>query len=147
MTAIGLVDGWFDFFCASDLIFNPLIVRMLSKVLRFAVVGLVVTGMHILVTVCLVRWLFVHPVGANGVAFVCATGVSFLLNTMWSFSSKVQARVLIKYFLVSVVGLCLTMAAASIMQAFGVDYIKGVFVVAGVVPVATFLLHHFWTYV
>lgn len=121
----------------------PLFTR---QALRFALSGFLVTGLHVIFATTFIHILLLAPSLANGLAFVVATVFSYLLNTTWSFSSPLHGRTLIRFFVVSAIGLSLAMALSGAAQYYGLHYWYGIVFVVCTVPPVTFLLHNFWTY-
>lgn len=118
----------------------------LRRVTRFLVSGATSTGVHIAITATLVTALATSPVTANCVAFVCATACSYLLNTLWSFSSRLRHRTLGRFAGVSLLGLCQTMGISWTAQYVGASFWVGLACVVVTVPVFTYLAHRAWTY-
>lgn len=116
------------------------------KTLRFAISGLFVTGVHVLIATILISFILITPSLANGVAFVVATLFSYLINTLWSFSNPLHRRNLYRFFLVSFIGLLLSISISGAAQYGGLHYWYGIAFVVCIVPAVTFLLHNFWTY-
>lgn len=119
---------------------------LLRRALRFAMTGLVVTAVHVVAAVLFVHLILANPPLANGFAFVVATVVSYLINTLWSFSSRLHGRTLGRFVVVSIGGFWLAMLVAWVAQRVGLDYLAGIAAVALIIPVFTFILHNFWTY-
>ena len=71
---------------------------------------------------------------------------SYIINTNWSFSNRMSISNLLRFLLVSIVGLCLTIFITSIARSQGIGYISATFLVVILVPPVTFLLHLYWTY-
>ncbi|AQV93082.1 GtrA family protein [Cupriavidus necator] len=118
----------------------------LRRFTRFLVSGATSTGVHVGITVTLVTTLATSPVTANCVAFLCATACSYLLNTLWSFSSRLRNRTLGRFAGVSLLGLGLTMGISWTAQTLGASYWAGLAWVVLIVPVFTYLAHRAWTY-
>lgn len=118
----------------------------LRRVTRFLVTGATSTGVHVAITATLVTTLATSPVTANCVAFVCATACSYLLNTLWSFSSRLRNRTLGRFAGVSLLGLCQTVGISWTAQYLGASYWVGLACVVLTVPVFTYLAHRAWTY-
>ena len=117
-----------------------------KKALRFALTGLLITAIHIATTTA---WLhFIYPASsiANGVAFVTATIISYVINTKWSFSAKLHKTNLYRFSIVSCVGLILAVTISGTAQHYGLQNALGTFFVVCAVPPVTFILHNFWTY-
>lgn len=125
----------------------------LVRGLRFGLTGVANTGIHALVAfLCLngfflgVPWLFTGPVAANGVAFVSATVFSYLVNTLWSFSTEINRRNFQRFLVVSVIGLFAAMMLAKLAELMGLPPMGSVVLVIGVMPFINFGLHSVWTY-
>lgn len=117
-----------------------------KQALRFALSGLLVTGLHVFIATAFIQTVLPVPSLANGVAFAVATLLSYLINTMWSFSSKLHGKNLLRFCMVSFIGLFLAMSISGAAQYYGLHYWYGIFYVVCTVPPVTFLLHNFWTY-
>lgn len=120
--------------------------RFTRQVQRFAISGLLVTGLHVFVAAGFIRLLAAAPPVANGIAFVVATVFSYMINTLWSFSSPLHGRNLLRFVSVSIFGGFLAVCVSSFAQQYGMHYLYGIGLVALAVPPVTFLLHSFWTY-
>jgi len=118
----------------------------IQRGVRFAVTGLFVTALHALVAIAFIQFISPLPPLANGVAFAVATLVSYVINTAWSFSARLQGRTLLRFLLVSVGGFFLAMIVAWAAQMAGLHYLLGIVAVALTIPAFTFVLHNFWTY-
>lgn len=119
---------------------------LLRRALRFAMTGLLVTALHAVAAVLFMHLILANPPLANGFAFLVATVVSYLINTLWSFSSRLHGRTLYRFVLVSTGGFGLAMLVAWVAQSAGLNYLAGIAAVALIIPVFTFILHNFWTY-
>jgi len=116
------------------------------QALRFSVSGVLVTGVHVVVTIGIIRYMLPEPTLANGIAFVIATVFSYMINTLWSFSDQLTGANLMRFSLVSLVGLMLTTLISGIAEYYGLHYMYGIgFVICMVTP-TTFILHKVWTY-
>jgi putative flippase GtrA len=121
--------------------------RLLEKqVVRFGVSGALATGVHVAVAVALISRLHVLPPVANSVAFACATLWSYLLNTLWSFSSSLAVATLGRFAVVSLGGVMLTGLVSRGMQFVSDSPWLGIAVVVCVVPPLTYVAHRHWTY-
>ncbi|WP_248742844.1 MULTISPECIES: GtrA family protein [unclassified Pseudomonas] len=120
--------------------------ELIRRGMRFAVTGLFVTALHALVAVLFINFVSPQPPLANGVAFVVATVVSYVINTTWSFSARLHGKTLLRFLMVSAGGFVLAMLVAWAAQMAGLHYLLGVVAVALTIPAFTFVLHNFWTY-
>ena len=97
---------------------HGLIIRMQ----RFTVSGMLVTGLHVLVAANLINLLSLAPPLANGIAFVGATIFSYVINTCWSFSSPLHGKNLLRFVLVSIIGLLLAVTISGLAEFYGMHY-------------------------
>ncbi len=119
---------------------------LVTKFARFALTGLLLTGVHTILAAAFIELVSALPPIANGLAFASATVLSYLINTHWSFSAKLSRSTFRKFLIVSVFGFVLAMLVSWLMQLAGYHYLLGILAVALCVPPVTFLLHNFWTY-
>ena len=120
--------------------------RLARRAWRFGLTGLLATGTHALVAVAAIEIARLPVTWANAIAFAVATSLSYLLNTLWSFSAPLRGRTLRRYLVVSCAGLLLAAGIAGLAQARGFGYLAGIAFVAATLPVFSFALHHAWTY-
>ena len=119
---------------------------LITNFVRFALTGLLLTGVHTILAAAFIELVSPLPPIANGLAFASATMLSYLINTHWSFSAKLNRSTFRKFLIVSVFGFVLAMLVSWFMQLAGYHYLLGILAVALSVPPVTFLLHNFWTY-
>ena len=117
-----------------------------AKLMRFGVSGVGATGVHVVVAMTLITRANASPALANALAFSCATGVSYLMNTLWSFSAPIHLRNVWRFGVVSMIGLVLTALVSTSVQIAGGAPWAGIAAVVCVVPAATFAIHRAWTY-
>lgn len=114
--------------------------------MKFGLSGILATGLHVLVASVLIATILPVPAAANGIAFVAANLFSYTINTLWTFSHPLQGRSLVRFVLVSLLGLSIAVSVSGLADWYGLNYWYGItFVVCCATPV-TFLLHNFWTY-
>lgn len=116
------------------------------QVPRFALVGIGVTALHAILATALIVLAALGPVAANGCAFVFATLVSYLANTLWTFERRPQPRSFARFVFVALGGLVLTLALAGAADVLGYPFYIGLAAVVAVVPIASFAMHRLWTY-
>jgi putative flippase GtrA len=119
---------------------------IVKRALRFTCSGILVSGIHAVIALTLLQLAIASPALANGAAFLVATAVSYTLNTLWSFSSRLTGRTLRRFIGVSVSGLILAMSIARVCELAGLADWQGIVAVVLVIPPFTFVLHNFWTY-
>lgn len=120
---------------------------------RFGVTGVANTGIHALAAYLCLNGFFLGwgalkagPVVANGIAFIVATIFSYVVNTLWSFSTQMSPRTLRRFSLVAVIGLLVAMLTARVGEIIGLPPMGGVLLVIFVLPLVNFSLHSLWTY-
>lgn len=113
---------------------------------RFAITGLGATGVHVVIALALIELWGAPPPVANGVAFCVATAFSYVANTWWSFNARLHSKTLIRFLIVSLVGLGLSMSLAWVAELAGWPPLGGIGLVVCVVPLVSFALHSLWTY-
>lgn len=116
------------------------------RLVRFGVSGVIATGIHVAVATPLIYLLHASQVSANGLAFVVANIASYLLNTLWSFGATPTRGSYLRFLIVSLLGLGLTLGISAGAQATGFGYWAGLAMILSVVPAVTFVLHRAWTY-
>ncbi|VVE38606.1 GtrA family protein [Pandoraea cepalis] len=120
--------------------------RTQGRFVRFGVSGVASTGVHVAAATTLLATTPVGPTFANAAAFCIATICSYLLNTLWSFSSRIDHANVVRFALVSLVGLSMTTAIAHAVAAMGGAAWLGIATVVATVPPVTYLMHRHWTY-
>lgn len=113
---------------------------------RFALVGLASTLLHIVVAVSLIEMMLMHPVGANGIAFIVANQFSYIANTLWSFQSELSLLVWLRFIIVSLGAWCLTLLIAWVVEYVGGHYLLGIGLIVITTPALSFAAHRLFTY-
>ncbi|VWD54999.1 MULTISPECIES: GtrA family protein [Burkholderia] len=117
-----------------------------TRLVRFGVSGFCSTTIHTLVAAAMFAWFDATLVTANAIAFLCATAFSYLANTLWSFSSTVRTRNVVRFLAVTLVGFAETMLLARAAEALDVSRGMSIVAIALLIPPSTFVLHRLWTY-
>ena len=118
----------------------------LARIGRFALIGVLNTGVHLAVVISLVELLHVFPVWANGAAFVCANLFSFWANSRWSFKRRMSRARYIRFLSVSLLSLFATLGLTSLGEMLNLYYLVSVFVTMFTLPAVTYLAHRLWTF-
>jgi putative flippase GtrA len=113
---------------------------------KFSGVGAVNTLIHLAVTVSLVELLQTNPVIANTLAFLAANAFSYWANSRWSFQANMERQRFIRFFIISIAGLLLTIALSAFAQAMHWHYLAGIALLFCILPVLTFVFHKHWTF-
>lgn len=119
---------------------------ILRRAVKFGISGLVVTACHAAYASTAIELNGWTPPAANGLAFLFATLVSYLLNTRWSFSARPSGQSFIRFWGVCGLGLAQSMGIAAAVERAGEPYPVGIALIAVTVPPVSFLLHSLWTY-
>ncbi len=112
----------------------------------FSLIGVVNTLIHLIIVTSLVELLSVHPILANGMAFISANIFSFWANSRWSFRAAVTHQRYLRFLTVSLLGLAVSLIAIVISEALQWHYLAGVFMSFIFLPLITFLAHRNWTW-
>ena len=113
---------------------------------RFVATGIAATLTHTAI-VFAVACLFSLKAGiANFVAFIVATLLSYTLNSLWSFRSRMTRQNAVRF--ATVAAFCSVLAAflADFVERAGYGLLVGICVVVLVNTPISFLLHRNWTY-
>jgi putative flippase GtrA len=113
---------------------------------RFIIIGFVNTAFHAIVAMLAIHVVHATLVTANVAAFTAATAFSYVLNTTWSFGASLSRATLIRFFSVSILGVCLAAIVSMAAESAGVNYMLGIACVPVFVTPVTFALHRAWTY-
>ncbi|WP_321850933.1 GtrA family protein [Burkholderia diffusa] len=116
------------------------------RLARFGLSGLGSTALHLLVASAMYALFDATQVTANAVAFVCATAFSYLANTLWSFSSTVHSRNLLRYLTVALAGFAETMLLARTAELLDMPRGWAIVAIALLIPPTMFVMHRLWTY-
>ena len=117
-----------------------------KKLLKFGVTGVGATLVHIIIASILIVGLNTSTQLGNGVAFVVATCFSYVVNTLWSFSNGISSQNALKFLVVSIGGLALTILISLIGDSLHLHYLVGIAMITATVPIYTYVAHSRWTY-
>ena len=116
------------------------------SLIKYYLIGGIAVVLHFMIVIFVVERWVLHPSAANAIAFVLATIFSNIANTYWSFETKVSRTILLRFWSVALLGLCLAVLISSIADYFGLHYLVGILLVVSVTPVVSYTLHKNWTY-
>ena len=117
-------------------------------VLRFGLVGLLATGVHVAVFLVLTAGPGLGPTPATALAFLVAVTVSYLANHAWTFGLRGGHRTRVgRYLVVALAGAGLNMAIMRTATA-GLGWSKeaGLAAVLAVVPACSYLANRHWSF-
>lgn len=119
-----------------------------DEILRFGVVGILATLVHLGVLTAGVEQAGVSPVLMNGIAFCLAVGVTYFGQSIWVFRNRERSTAQFMRFGVSVLaGLFGNMAIMAVaVKLMHQHYVVGFTAALIIVPAATFVLNKFWVF-
>lgn len=118
------------------------------RFVRFGIVGVAATVIHVAIFSLLVELFRIAPVVASVPAFLTAMLASYSVNHRWTFGARSSHWVYLpKYAVVSTLGLVLNIVITYlIVNILGYWYGMALALVVTVVPVATYLLNRHWSF-
>lgn len=119
----------------------------LTRLLRFALVGLVVTVSYVAVAWCTVRFAGVAPVPASMLAWGAVMFVSYVGQKYFTFRSDGAHRVELPRFVVTA-ALAFVVSTGSMAGATrsGLPYEAGIALAAVVIPLCSFVVMSLWVF-
>ena len=116
--------------------------------LKFSVVGVTATILHLLVALFLMGYYDFYPVIANFGAFLCAFVVSFLGNFHWTFRVDTSQRVaLVKFFSVTMIAFVINnLLLIVLLNVANLPKQWVVVIAAMVIPFVTFISSRLWVF-
>jgi putative flippase GtrA len=112
----------------------------------FSLIGIANSLIHLIIVIGLVELFSVHPLPANGIAFISANIFSFWANSRWSFRVVATRQRYMRFLAVSLAGLAVSLIAIAISEMLQWHYLAGVFLSFIFLPLITFLAHRNWTW-
>ncbi len=119
-----------------------------GQVSRFAVIGVIATGVHV-VAASIAHYLFsLPPLYANFVGFLFAWSVSFAGHYLWTFDQLSTVRqAMPRFFLISLCGLAINQAIVwLVVDVFGKSFALAMALAVIIIPAASFLSSKFWAF-
>jgi putative flippase GtrA len=126
--------------------------KLRRQLLRFGVVGLLATVVHLSVYAILAKFLALEPQPANLAAFVMAVPVSFAGQAAWTFHEQVDGQGLTvarltRFCFASLTGLALNSLFVHIVTiTFNASSLAALPLMAVVTPALLFALNRFWVF-
>jgi len=116
------------------------------RVYRFIISGIIATSVHALVVYILNQRYVVEAGVANVLAFLTATGISYISNTTWTFETVHSRQMLFRYMVVTGSGCFVTWVVATICAALGFAWWVAIVFIVMTIPALTWTAHKHWTY-
>ena len=119
----------------------------LHRFVRFAVVGVVATIVHMAVFTLAYELAHIEPVTANAIAFSVAVLVGYALNRAWTFSHHAEHARLWRYVIGALIGLAWNSAIMYVaVHTLGWSPYVGLVMTLVLVPPVTFALNQLWVF-
>ncbi len=120
--------------------------RLVGEVLRFGLVGVVATAVHVGVAL-VAHALGLTPQIANFCGYLVAVWVSFLGHARFTFAvSRMYRAQVVRFFVISLISLLTSSAVTALGTAMGWSFWISMAGVAVIVPGATYLAAKFWAF-
>jgi|SRR3989344_4849568 len=118
--------------------------------IKFAIVGLSNTLIHLAILYFLTEFFGVYYVIASFIGFIVAVTNSFIFNTLWTFNKDIREKTSFRYskfFVISSFAAITNLGLLYIITEFlGVWYILSQIIATGFSLIVNYLGNKFWTY-
>lgn len=118
--------------------------------IKFAVVGVINTLLHLAILYVLVEYFSIYYVLASFIAFLIAVTNSFILNTIWTFNTNIRIDTkskYIKFFVISSLALIINLSLLYLITEYlHIWYIASQISATFFSLLVNFLGNKFWTY-
>lgn len=120
---------------------------LIGKLLRFAVVGSVVTGGYAIVAYSGIHWAGLNPQLANLIGCLAAIAVSYIGQKYFTFRSQQGHQFeLPRFLLVCTLAVVASSASVATAIAIGLDYRIGIVIAAVAIPLCNFVVLNLWVF-
>lgn len=119
------------------------------QIIKFVVVGILAALVHLSVLWLLVNLLGVFPLIANAIAFALAFSVSFLGQSLWTFSHKTHNHTaMIRYLVIQLTcSFVLNQGLYTVLIVYtSLNYLVASFMALATIPIITFTLSKYWAF-
>lgn len=126
-----------------------MILSMLTRYrqfLTFSLIGVANTVTHGAVLMLCVEIWSLAVVLSHLISFGVANIISFVLNSMYTFHTKITFRRYAKFWTASMVSLGLTLVLSLLINQYGFHYMAGFLIIVIVVPIVSFMIMKFWAF-
>jgi len=117
-----------------------------KRSLRFLFSGLLVTFFYIFIASFIIKFVNLNVSLANGIAFVLANFLSYLIHTTWTFSERIKKSNLIRFYTVSIIAFLMSLLIPYSLEYFGMSDFLITLITSLSIPFLTYFLHSTWTY-
>ena len=124
--------------------------KILGEFIKFGLIGVLNTGIHIAALYILTEYLGVYYIVASCIGFCLAVTNSFILNTLWTFKKDLKEKTKTRYtkfFIISLAALGVNLGMLYLItEYFGIWYIASQLVATGFSLIVNFAGNKLWTY-
>ncbi|WP_405054468.1 GtrA family protein [Thalassotalea fonticola] len=117
-----------------------------KELIRFIIVGLMSTSVHIVIAISAIEVLDARPLKANLFAFISTFLFSYIMNSKWSFSSTLAFNKFYKFSIVALLNFLLIYTIVSINEVLKTPVVYSVYGIAILSPIISFLSLKFWIF-
>lgn len=128
---------------------RELLTQNIKPFVKYCIVGVAGTSIDVVVLFLLVRFATLPLLIATTISFLAAVVNNFYFNKQWTFrnTSRNYRKLFIKFFIVSVVGLLITLLSMrTLVFGLGVWYIASKLMTSVLVMLWNFLANNIWTF-
>jgi putative flippase GtrA len=117
-----------------------------KQFLRFCVVGVAATSVHVMAAFLLLMGFGLTLTAANIGAFFTSLSVSYFGNALWSFETKGEIKSLLKFSVLCFISLTSTILISQWVTATKWPAYYGILICATVVPIISFSVQKLWIF-
>lgn len=117
-----------------------------TRAVRFMVIGVLNTGIHLSIVAALTNFLNSPQVISNVAAYLSASSISFIANSLWTFNKTIAIQRYYRFHLVGTLGVCVSITFGMLADVFDWHYFLTVFLTGLGIPVISFVLHKKFTF-
>jgi putative flippase GtrA len=118
--------------------------------IKFAIVGVVNTIIHMTILYILTEYFGVYYILASLIGFLVAVTNSFILNTIWTFNKDIREKAGVRYskfFITSIIAAGVNMGLLYLItEYFGIWYMLSQIIATGISLILNFIGNKYWTY-
>lgn len=121
----------------------------LQEITRFGIVGFAATGVHLAVLTLGVERLGLPPATANGLAFLCALGVTYAGQSLWVFRGRGRhgAGQVLRFAVSLGIGMLANVGIMALcVNGLKLDYRVGFVLGLVLVPALSFVINRYWVF-
>lgn len=112
----------------------------MSNFIRFAVIGVINTGIHFLFFLGFVELIGVWPPIANALAFLCANVFSYVANSRFNFRTRISVPHYLRFFTTSLLGMAVSYGLSLLVERAAMNYLFGFLLLIVIMPPLNYFL-------